>query len=756
MKVRIVALLFLSFFILSAEAKILDSLVIEGLNINSSGVIKNNIELREGREFSSSDIQESIRRLYTLGLFKTVDFDILAETDSSASLKLSIIENPICETIEYSGNKKLKVKDIEEKVTLKKGQVLSDAAVFKNVQILKSLYADKGYNLVEIKTEQISTKIPGKVIVKFSIKENARVRISNITFNGNTQIKTSKLLMKFKTKEARWWRGGEFKKEEYKAHLDTLLMYYNDLGYLDASVVKDTVWYSDNKKDINIDITLSEGRKYIAGHFFFTGNKIIDTDSLKSKITLKLGKPFQKSRFDMSKYLVENAYREEGYLWVMVDDKRSYRGDTIDVTFDVSEGRPAIVRKVDIKGNNKTMEKVIRREIDLLPGKKYKQSLMMRSRQNILALNYFSDVRPDLVPNEDGTIDMVFDIAEKDNIGQLQIGAAYQMTDGFVGTFSTAIPNFRGAGQELRINLEYGKNRRNVTLGFTEPWAFDMPLSLTGTVFYDWTKTNVRSGDEETSYGFTIGAGRTRLKWPDNHFRINGTYQLSYEKSSADTIISEENRLKVLQSGYLSRLTLGIERYDLDMPMFPTSGSRLTVTPQIAGLGGDFKYFKGTLGYEHYLPLPFKFVASTRTKLGLIRGIGKNDITISRSDLFQTGGVYGDADNRGYEEYYFGGWSNNPATGLHMLSSTLELRYPVLDQQLYIGGFFDYGNTWEKTSDINLKDMYKSIGVGIRLSVPMLGVMGIDFGWGLDHPSNDPFKGEKNKFNFNFLMNRGF
>lgn len=757
MKIRPFLLLFIfgSLFI-TAEAKILDTLVIEGLSINSAGVVKNALQIHEKRPFVASDVQESIRRLHALGLFKSIDFLILNESDSSASLKLVVVENPICESIEYSGNKKLKVKDFSEKITLKKGQILTDLILHKNEKILRDLYTEKGYNLVEIKTEKIETKIPGNVIVKFDIKENSKVKIKHIAFTGNSQVKSSKLLKKFKTKEDRWWRGGEFKKDIYKEHLDTLVMFYNDLGFLDASIVSDSVWYSDNKKDINIDIAVFEGKKYITGDFFFTGNKIINTDSLKSKIVLKEGKPFQKSRFELTKYLVENAYREEGYLWVQVEDKRSYRGDTIDVTFDVSEGRAAIVRKVDIKGNNKTMEKVIRREIDLMPGKKYKQSLMMRSRQNIMALNFFGDVKPDLIPNEDGTIDLLFDITEKDNIGQLQIGAAYQMTDGFVGTFSTAIPNFRGAGQEMRVNLEYGKNRRNVTLGFTEPWAFDKPLSLTGTVFY--TKNIDTDNDVNKSYGFTVGAGRSRLRWPDNRFRVNATYQLSYEESSRDSVIFPEDQLRVIEDGWMSKLTLGLTRYDLDMPLFPTKGSKLTIVPELAGLGGDFKYLKGTISYDHYFPLPYKFVVGSRSKFGMIRGLGNKDVSISHYDLFKIGGVYGDGDLRGYPEYEFGGWNTgNEATGLNMFTSTLELRYPVLDQQLYLAGFLDYGNTWKKVSDINLTDVYKGVGVGIRLNLPMLGIIGFDFGWGLDFPNEkDPFKKDHNEFNLSFLMNRGF
>ena len=153
--------------------------------------------------------------------------------------------------------------------------------------------------------------------------------------------------------------------------------------------------------------------------------------------------------------MIENVYREEGYLWVRVDDQRSYRGDTIDVNFYVYEGHPAIVRKIDIKGNTKTMEKVIRREIDLFP-EKYKQSLMMRSRQKINSLNYFSEVKPDLIPNEDGTIDLVFEVTEKIISVNYNWGA-YSGQSKFVGTFSTSIPNFRVPGQRLDVNLEIGR-----------------------------------------------------------------------------------------------------------------------------------------------------------------------------------------------------------------------------------------------------------------------------------------------------------
>jgi outer membrane protein insertion porin family len=448
---------------------------------------------------------------------------------------------------------------------------------------------------------------------------------------------------------------------------------------------------------------------------------------------------------------------------VQIDDQRRFRGDTIDVTFSVVEGKPAIVRKVDIKGNSKTREKVIRREIDLLPGQRYRQSLMMSSRQRIFALNYFSDVKPDLSPNSDGTIDIVFEIVEKDNIGTFQIGAAYSQVDGFVGTLALGIPNFRGAGQELKVDCQFGKFRQGATVGFKEPWAFDSPTSLSGEVFYNWSVPLYysRLGQPDTieSRGFSVGIGRSRLSWPDNRFSIHGNYQLSYEKSTynSDTLSS---LVKVLPHGVLSRVSATITRYDFDMPQFPSSGSKFSIVPEFAGIGGDFLYLKGEAAYDQYFPLPLKLVLGSRTKFGSIVPV-EGPVRISRYDLFKMGGVYGDADLRGYDEYSIGGYYGlRPDLGLNMFASTLEIRYPILEQQLYVGLFGDIGNTWNSFGKINMSDVYKGVGFGLRLNIPMMGIMGFDFAWGVDrlNKANDrvEYGGEPAGFQLHFLMNRAF
>lgn len=739
------------------KAKTLDTLVVRGLRINSQDKVRSAIPLRPGADFTASDVQESIKKLSELQLFRAIDVFVGAESDSGASLIIKVEEFPFCESIEYVGCKKFKAKDFEEKMPIKARQIVSDNDVFRGQQCIKEMYAKKGYLLADVAVERVPSKVPGNVVLKFVITEGARVKIRNITFKGNKGVKESKLKGKFKTKESRWWRSGDFDEELYRSHLDSLVMYYNDLGYLDASIVHDSVWFSESKKDLSIAITVDEGKKYYAGRFDFTGNSVIPADSLAAKVMLKYGKPFNKTNFDMTKYFVESVYREEGYLWVGVDEKRHYRGDTIDVTLTISEGKPAIVRKVDVRGNTKTREKVVRREIDLLPGQRYRQSLMASSRQRIFSLNYFSDVKPDLTPNADGTIDMVFEVVEKENIGQFQIGAAYSQVDGFVGTLSLGIPNFRGMGQEMKVDLQYGAYHRAIDLSFKEPWAFNSPTSLSGEVFGSWSVPFYYSSSRQDtleSDGFEIGIGRSKLSWPDNHFSVNLSYRFSYERSTY-LLATMPGVVEVLRRGILSRVSLGIVRYDLDMPQFPSSGSRFSITPQIAGVGGDFSYLKGTALYEHYFPLPLRLSLGSRIRGGIIRPL-KPPIKISRYDLFKIGGVYGDADLRGYEDYRFGGYYNSPDQGLCMFASTLELRYPLLEQQLYLGVFGDAGNTWTDIGKVDLGDLYKGIGFGLRLNIPMMGLMGFDFAWGLDDPFHRAFDRQANGFKLHFLMNRGF
>ncbi|MDD5673340.1 MAG: POTRA domain-containing protein, partial [Chitinivibrionales bacterium] len=244
--IRGAALLLLALLGGSARAKILDTLMVEGLLINSPSVVYNTIGLQKGQPFDASAISDGIAELYNLGLFKAVDVFAASETDSSATLVVKVEEFPLVEAIDWSGNKKLKKDELEEKLTIKKGQIASDALLFENIAKIKKLYADKGYLRADLSYQLQPTRIPGNVDVKFSIKEGGKVQVKTITFHGNAALTESKLKGEFKVKEKRWWRSGDFDPAVYRTALDTLIMYYNDQGYLDAEIGRDSVWYGEN------------------------------------------------------------------------------------------------------------------------------------------------------------------------------------------------------------------------------------------------------------------------------------------------------------------------------------------------------------------------------------------------------------------------------------------------------------------------------------------------------------------------------
>jgi outer membrane protein insertion porin family len=392
----------------------------------------------------------------------------------------------------------------------------------------------------------------------------------------------------------------------------------------------------------------------------------------------------------------------------------------------------------------------------IYPGQKYKQSLMMRSVRDIYQLNYFSNVKPDLSPNDDGTVDLNFDIVEKDNIGQFSLGAAYSQIEEFMGTMSLSIPNFRGVGEKLDLSLQIGKRRQLVALNFSEPWAFNSPTTLHGGISYD--NIEYTSGDRTTEAGFDGGISR-RLRWPDDYFSVGAYYSLKWKDDYDHNNTLFLNGIHLQPRGLLSKLRFMVRRDDTDMPTFPNEGSIVSIEPEIAGIGGDYKFLKMLVGNDWYFPVFWKFVLGAHAKLGTIGKIpGADDIQISRWDVLSAGGVwYVDGQIRGYTDMSFGG-RLHPELGKSMIVLSSELRFPILDQTLYLSAFADAGNTWASLQEMTFGDLYPGVGFGVRLLVPMLGLMGFDAGYGLRNPSND------NRFDvkprpqveFHFQMGKGF
>jgi outer membrane protein insertion porin family len=437
-------------------------------------------------------------------------------------------------------------------------------------------------------------------------------------------------------------------------------------------------------------------------------------------------------------------------LYVQIAEEKSYRGDTIDVTFRIKEGLPAYVNKIIVNGNTKTWDKVIRREVLLKPGEIYRQSQLFISQRNMLQTNFFDQATPDIQQNTDRNIDVVFNVQEKESgTGQVSAGAGYSERDGFVFTAGLTMPNFaitrpfvEGAGQSVNLNAEWGRYSRKIDIGITEPWFMDTPTLLGFRGYYWWRDYGQYSGttvsyEEEITErrkGVELRSGR-RLKWPDIYFNFYSTYNLSYREYiyESDPDYNKDlfiEGITVRNNGYESALSLRLSRNSTDLPDFPTRGSNIEYNPSISGyfLQGTYKYIKHRFAAQTYLPLPAKFVLLQGFTFSHLRGE-----IVGRFDHFLAGGVNYEGIIRGYPDRAFGDLvPSNPHAGYNLVVSSTELRYPVIDRRLYVGLFADFGNTWSKLNNIDFQDMKTGVGAGVKLMVPMLGLLGLDVAWGLN------------------------
>ncbi len=738
-------------FVASVSAsKVLTEISLEGVEQGSERGVLAIVPLVIGEEYDLEDVGRTIRQLYKTNRFRNVSISTINETETTTGVRITVEMNEFCDGIEYEGNDKLTTTKLRELVSIKRGELLTDARIHEDIVAIREAYHEKGYLQASVECELIPTQVPGYVIAKFVFRERDKIRVEEINFSGNVAYSTKKLGRTFKIKERKIFSSGEFVEADYEANLDTLMQEYKNDGFLEAQVVHDSVYLNDDSTGLVIDIKIDEGKQFFVGDVYFRNNSVISSYSLSRAITLRKGKPFSAIEFQQTQAMVGNVYRNEGYLWSQLTPSYRYRADSVDVIFDIVEGNPAIVRKINITGNDKTRELVIRRELTIYPGQKYSQGLMERSVREVRQLNYFDNVVPDIAPNNDGSIDLVFEVVEKENIGQFSAGVTYSQTEKFGGNFSISIPNFRGAGEQLDAMAEVAKGRQRYSLGFTEPWIFNTPLRFNARAFFEKVDHQTNDLYSYKRLGTEFGFGK-KLSWPDDYFYGNVRYLISYDWNKNNySRIEDEIGVDIISKGLQSRLYLGLTRNDTDYPQFPTRGSVFSVGSYFGGLGGEYNYVKGTVSYNWYHRIASKLVLGAKTKFGMIGSLDGNT-KIGYSDLFQVGGVYYDGIVRGYGEGSLG-------IDLMMMTMSAELRFPIIDQQFYVGGFLDMGNSYNKLDQIDITDMKKGVGVGVRLMLPMVGLLGFDYGWPLDNqkfnsvdPDNVSHKGK-----FYFIMNRGF
>lgn len=710
--------------------------------------------LRQDMLVSSTALQEAIRRIYGLELFSDVAID--GEfAGGGVKLKIIVTELPKLRELKLEGNKQIKDKDIEPRLTIFVNQVVTPNQIQNNAQKIRDLYADEGYHQAEV-ASLVDTLPEGGVSLTYKIVEHEEVKIRDIVITGTEAFDAGKIRGQMKHKPKGFLRSGSFNPEEYIQDKDKIIEFYRKEGYLDAGINSDSVVVDPDGKRMVIYIDVYEGPRYYFGETTFSGHELFKEDFLRDQMKYEPGGVYNSEKFQETIENLYGVYYEEGHIHARIFDQTQTVDSTLNISFEINEGTPARINKVIIAGNYKTKEKVIRRELYSQPGQIFRRSLLMRSLRNAMYLNYFSNVEPEMEQLPNGDVNLLLNVEEKQT-GQVQAGAGYSDYDKLVGTVGLGIPNFRGNGQTVKLDWSFGSRRNSISVSFTEPWLLDTPTSV-GVDLYNVNRQYVLTDGEftENSRGAGVRVGR-RLRWPDDYFRVLWQYGIKedrlyefsdeYRQNHADdpnSLVQYENEFNTTSSTGLT-----ISRDSRDLSQFATSGSVISYGIEYAGglLGGDWEFHKHIFEASKYQTIWWKVVLAAKMRLGVIDSPG-GDFSIPYTERFAPGGTYGDGTIRGYDDRSVGPISAGGAylRGRSLLVYNLELQVPLVEQQIYGLLFADAGNAWLtgqaiKPFDLDRWDgLKKSMGVGFRLQVPGLGIIGFDFAYGYNDPDGAGWK----------------
>lgn len=729
---------------------------VTGMVHSSEKMIKNTAALRINSELTGTVLQEAVRNLYAKGIFRDIIIDV-EQVTAGVVVTINVIEYPLLSRISFTGNKKISEKDLKELIRLAPQGYIADHLLMQAKGKIEAEYMSKGYFLAraEPKLNYAPDSATAELVIE--IKEYSKVKVEQVVLTGNQQLKAKDIVNKMSNRKRGFLRSSDFKKEKYPEDKDKIIEYCNKKGFVDAYIVSDSFVIDTAINRMTIYVEIYEGPRYYFGEMSFSGNDLYNDDLLRKALSFESGDVFDEEKSMESIGELYGAYHEKGYLHARILDNRRTRDSTIDIEFSITEGLPSKIKLIDIVGNTKTKEKVIRRELMIRPGETFRRSALMRSLREVMQLNYFADVVPDVRDLPSGDADLVIKVEEKPT-GQVSAGAGYSGQDKLVGTFGLGIPNFRGNGQNANINIDFGSRRNSISLGFTEPWFMGTPTSVGSNVY----NLNRRWYDDFTEgrRGGTVRLGR-RLKWPDNYFRIYWSYRLEdvkyydfsdlYLLQNGDSLVGSngqniyvpsENSLQSYGERWLrtSATSVTLERDSRDLPIFATNGSRVSYAGELAGgfLGGEWEYYKHLFNAQRFIPLGWNIALVGKVRFGYISATGNNKIPYS--ERFTPGGTDPDGLVRGYPDASLTPRNANGALlgGMSEAIYNLELQLPILTGQMYALAFADAGTSWISKEHIKpFSGLFRGAGFGFRLVVPGVGVIGFDFGYSFDEAYNE-------------------
>ena len=752
-------------------------------------IMLTNIRVGDNIQFPDPKISDAIRTLWRQQLFENITFSVVNKSGKKVYLDIRLKELPKMSKYFITGVKKTWKDDIREELDLRAGKVVNENLVVMSRNKIQSYFREKGYLNASVDiTQERDTSFNNAVILGFKVKSGERVKIGEISFVGNEAVADKVLLKAMKNTKMKGkaiFKVSKLRKKEYREDLRALVAKYNGMGYRDARIIRDTNYRVDDEL-INIEITVEEGRKYYFGDISFVGNTKYDTPLLRSILKINRGDIYdsqhlnERVSFDANGNDVASIYLNNGYLFSqVVPIEKNVQNDTIDVEIRIQEGRQATIRKVSITGNERTNDHVIYREVRTRPGDLFSKAMIQRTIRELSQLGYFDQTQIGVNPVPDpqtGTVDLEYTVVEK-STSQLELQGGWG-ANRVVGTLGLNFNNFSaknignkrawqplptGDGQTINIRAQSnGLYFQSYNASFTEPWlGGKKPNSFTGTIYHNVQSNGVQASDPNRQSllitGINFGLGQ-RLKWPDDYFTL---YQgLEFRRFNLNNFPTGFlNYNKGISNNVNYKFTLG--RNNTDVPIFPTRGSQISfaaeLTPPFSLLRDDIdykslsseerfklvEYHKWKLNADWFAPITSKLVIRTHGEFGYLGSYNK-DLGLPPFERFYVGGDgLANFVIDGREIIGLRGYTNNSITpgggGALYNKYVFEMRYIIANNpsaQVFPLIFMEGGNNYDDFWDYRAFNLKRSAGAGLRIFMPMFGLMGVDVAYGFDPEPN--------------------
>lgn len=727
---------------------------IRGNQIVSTNTILSKIRTQKGEPLHQDIVNEDIKRLYATGYFQDIKMEV-EERSGGYALVIGVREKAIIREIKIEGFTIFKEDKIRKELAVIEGQILDRKAVKQGVEAVRKLYANKGYRFVDLDSEVDVNEETREATVYIKITEGAKQKIKEVRFEGVTAFKPKKLQKMMKTKKAWFIRSGVFKEEEFQKDLEKIRFFYQQEGYLDAKVQAGFEQDPKEQKMI-IVVTVEEGQKYSTGEIKIEGNKLFPESEIWQQLEMLPGLTYSQYYLSRDIEKIREYYNDRGHIdaRIIPDVKLNRESGKVDVTYRIEEGDLYFVDKVLVRGNTKTRDMVIRRELRIRPGERFDGEKIRKSKQRLENLGFFEEITYDTQPSEEAANrkDLIFRVKEK-RTGELSFGGGVSSVDNFVGFAEISqrnfdllnFPRFTGAGQSLSVRARVGTITQDYNVNFTEPYLFNKPITLSNDLYKIHRDNKNVDFDEDR-----LGAGFTLSRLFKDIFRIGGGYTL--ERVELDEISDDAPAtvLKFAGANWLSKLRFLSSIDTRDNVFNPAKGTLATLNADLVGgfLGGEQDYFILQTSYTKYWTFFKKHLIEFRTRLGAANSYGSSD-EVPIFDRFYAGGL---GTVRGYNYRRVGPIEAGDAVGGETLAVVnLEYNVPIPRLDAFKAAFFvDAGQVNRDSFNVNFGDFAVSVGPGIKVKTP-IGPVAIYYGLPIVNKDTEDENGR-----IEFSLSRGF